>query len=235
MSYDKRFDGRKFDELRPISAKVGIIKNALGSAMFTIGKSSAIAAVYGPRELHPKFMQNPETGILRCTYNMVAFSGSGERVRPGPSRRSKEISFVTSEALAPVLDLSEFPKTAVDVYIELVQTDAGTRCAGICAASMALADAGFPMKDLVTAVSCGLVGDRVVLDLNYDEEAYEDGAVDIPVAMMPRKEKITLMQLDGKISKKQLMEAVQLAKKGCKEIYEVQKAALKAKHKEAGQ
>lgn len=233
MKYTKRFDGRKFDELRPISAEVGVVKNALGSAKFAIGKSVAIAAVYGPRELHPRFKQNPETGILRCNYNMVAFSGSGNRVRPGANRRSKEISLVTTEALAPVLDLSEFPKAAVDVFIELIQTDAGTRCAGICAASLALADAGFPMKDLVAAVSCGMVGDTPVLDLNYDEEAYEGGAVDIPVAMMPRNGQVTLLQLDGKLSKEQLKEALKLAKKGCNDIYEVQKAALKAKYSEA--
>lgn len=231
MNYPKRFDGRKFDELRPMSAEVGVVKNALGSARFSMGKSTAIAAVYGPRELHPRFLQNPETGVLRCYYNMVAFSGSGNRVRPGPSRRSKEIGIVTTSALAPVLDLSEFPKTAVDVFIELVETDAGTRCAGICAASLALADAGFPMKDLVAAVSCGVVGgDTPVLDLNYDEEAFEGGSVDIPVAMLPRTGEISLLQLDGEVDKSQLKEALKLAKKGCKEIYELQKATLKAKY-----
>lgn len=228
--YAERFDGRKFDETRPLSAEVGVVKNALGSARFTIGKSTALAAVYGPRELHPRFLQDPETGKLRCTYNMVAFSGSGNRVRPGPSRRSKEISLVTTSALAPVLDLSEFPKAVVDVFIELIETDAGTRCAGICAASLALADAGFPMKDLVAAVSCGLVGKTPVVDLNYEEEAFEGGSVDIPVAMMPRNGAITLLQLDGEITREQFREALELAKKGCKEIYEVQKAALRAKY-----
>ena len=65
MTYHKRFDGRGFDEIRPMSAKVGIIPRADGSAMFKIGNTMALCAVYGPRDLHPKFMQNPETGILR--------------------------------------------------------------------------------------------------------------------------------------------------------------------------
>ncbi len=231
MVYE-RIDGRKLNELRPMEAKVGVIKNANGSAMFKIGKTIAYAAVYGPREMHPKFMQNVETGILRCHYNMMAFSGSGDRVRPGPSRRSKEIGLVATNALAPVLDLTEFPKTVVDVFIELLQTDAGTRCAGICAASMALADAGLKMKDLVCAVSGGLVGDTPVADLDYSEEAYEGGAVDIPVAMIPRTGEITLLQLDGTITKEQFNKAVKLAKEGCMKIYEVQKEALKAKYSE---
>ena len=64
MVYSKRFDGRKFDELREVEAKVGVIKSADGSAMFRMGKTIAIAAVRGPRNLHPRFMQNPEKGIL---------------------------------------------------------------------------------------------------------------------------------------------------------------------------
>ena len=232
MAYNKRNDGRKFEELRPMEAKVGVIKNAVGSAMFRMGKTIAYAAVYGPRELHPKFLQDPKRGKLRCNYNMMAFSGSGDRVRPGPSRRSKEISLVTEKALYPVLDLEEYPKTVVDVFIELLQTDAGTRCAGICAASMALADAGFKMKDLVCAVSAGVVGKTTVVDLDYSEEAWEEGATDIPIAVMPRTGEVTLLQLDGEVSKEELQKAIAMAKEACKEIYKVQQEALRAKYKE---
>ena len=232
MSYKKRFDGRKFDEMRPIEAKVGVIKNADGSAYFKIGKTIAYAAVYGPRELFPKFLQNPEKGTLRCNYNMMPFSGSGERVRPGPSRRSREISYVTEKALSPVVNLEDFPNAVVDVFIELPQTDAGTRCAGITAAAMALADAGLTMKDLVSAVAVGCVDHSIVADLNYDEEAYPEGPVaDIPVAMMPNSEKVTLLQIDGEVSRDELKNALELAKKVCKKIYEVQKQALKEKFK----
>lgn len=235
MSYTQRNDGRALNELRPMEAKVGVVKNAVGSAMFRIGKTIAIAAVYGPRELHPRFMQDPGRGLLRCNYNMMAFSGSGERVRPGPSRRSKEIGLVTEKALAPVLDLTEFPKTVVDVFIELIQTDAGTRCAGICAASMALADAGLKMKDLVCSVSGGIVGGTPVVDLDYSEESHAEGAVDIPIAIMPRTGKVTLLQMDGELSKEELMKAIALAKDGCRQIYEVQKNALRAKYQEGPQ
>ena len=186
MTYSKRYSDRGFDDFRPIEAKAGVIPNADGSAFFKIGNTTAYAAVYGPRDLHPKFKQDPGKGILRCNYNMMPFSGMGERVRPGPSRRSREISMVTEKALMPVLDLQEFPNAVVDVFIELPQTDAGSRCAGICAASIALADAGIPMKDLVTAVSVGKVDDKIVVDLDYAEEAHEGGPVaDIPVAMVP--------------------------------------------------
>ncbi len=226
----KRKNNRKLNEPRKITAKVGVIKNADGSAYFRMGDTEAYVAVYGPRDLYPKFLKDPSKGVLRCHYNMLPFSGQGNRVRPGSNRRAKEISLVTEEAFAPVVMLDDFPNTAVDVYIEMTQTDAGSRCVGICAASLALADAGIPMKDMVTAVAMGAIGKDILIDLEYDEEAYEGADVaDIPVAVIPRTKEITLLQMDGKITKDML-------KKGFKElmpvidkIHEVQKKALKEK------
>ena len=224
-----RSDGRAFDQLRPMETRVGVIPRADGSALFRIGNTVAIAAVYGPRAFHPTFLRNPERGVLRCNYNMMAFSGSGERVRPGPSRRSREISLVTEKALNSVIDLSEFPNTVVDVFIELLQTDAGTRCAGITAASMALADAGFLMKEMVSAVSVGALEDNLVVDLTSEEDC-ELKAVDIPIAMTSRSKNITLLQLDGMISKDNFFAAVELAKKACSALHDVQAKALREKY-----
>ncbi len=234
MPYTKRFDGRKADETRPIVAKVGIIPRADGSAMFQIGKTTAFAAVYGPRTLHPKWMQNPKTGVLRCEYNMLPFSGHGERVRPGGGRRAREIGMVTENALLPVLDLKEYPNSVVDVYIDLPQTDAGTRCAGICAAAMALADAGFVMKDMVAAVAVGNVQGSIVADLTYDEEQNKtetEGVADIPVAFMPNSGKLTLLQMDGDNTREALKHALTLGREVCKRIVAVQKQALRDKYK----
>ncbi|MBI2106494.1 exosome complex exonuclease Rrp41 [Candidatus Woesearchaeota archaeon] len=231
MVYSKREDGRKFDELRKISAKVGIIKRADGSARFQIGDTIAIAAVYGPRELHPKFLQDPEKAVLRCNYDMASFSVT-ERKKPGPSRRSTEISLVTEKALASVVELDLFPNTAIDVFIQIIQANAGTRCAGICAAAMALAHAGIPMKDMVAAISVGKVGDKIVIDLDKEEEDFEEGATDIPVALTARNKEVTLLQLDGEVSKDELMQAIKLARKGCEEIHNVQIEALKEIYKE---
>ncbi len=225
-----RSDGRRPDEVRPIEIKTGVIKRADGSAIFKIGRTIAYAAVYGPRELHPKFLQNPEKGVLRCNYNMMSFSGSGERVRPGPSRRSRELGLVIEKALTPVLSLEQYPNSVIDIFIELLQTDSGTRCAGICAAAVALADAGIPMKDLVAAVSVGRVNGRIVVDLTKEEEDEED-AVDIPMAILPRKGEVTLLQLDGLLKKEELQEALKLGIIGCRKIYEIQKNVLKERYK----
>ncbi len=229
MAYNKRVDGRKLDQLRPMEAKAGVIPNADGSAFFKIGKTIAYAAVYGPRELYPKFLQDPKKGIIRCHYSMMPFSGSGERIRPGGNRRSQEISMVMDAALAPVIDLSAFPNAVVDVFVDLPQTDAGTRCAAISAAAIALADAGIPMKDMVSSVAVGQVDGTVVADLCYDEEAYDAIVSDIPVAMTHNTKEITLLQMDGEISKADLIKALELARKVTEEIYQLQVKALKEK------
>ncbi len=225
----KRIDGRTFDQLRPIEAKAGVLKNADGSGYFRFGNTVAIAGVFGPRQVHPKHLEDPKRAILRCTYNMASFSTT-ERKRPGPDRRSIEISKVTTEALRPVLFLEEFPRTAIDVYIEIIQADASTRCAGINAAAIALADAGIPMRDLVASASAGKVAGEIVLDIAGKEDT--EGEVDMPIAYYPKKNLVTLLQMDGIVSYDEFKKIFHLALEGAKKVYEVQKKALKDKYKE---
>jgi len=226
--YTKRTDGRKMDEVRPMSAKIGIVPSADGSASFETGTTKAIAIVRGPRTLHPQHMQNPRTGILRVNYSMMPFS-VWERIRPGPSRRSEEISKVCEWALSSVVDLSEFPNTVVDVFIQIPQADAGTRVAGLNAAAMALAHAGIPMKEMISAIAVGKIDKTLVVDVNKDEEDFKEGegSTDIPMAFTSRKKNISLLQLDGKISPKELMEAIQMGKKACDDVLKIQIEALK--------
>jgi len=223
-----RPDGRKVDELRPMEAKVGVVEKADGSAMFKIGNTIAIAAVYGPKEVHPKHMEDPEKAVVKCYYDMYSFSVP-ERKRPGPDRRSTEIGMVIKKSLLPAIFVKEYPKSAIEIYVSIMQADAGTRCAAICAAAMALADAGIAMKDMVSAVACGVVNGQAVVDLTKEDEDVE-GTTDIPIAYMPRKKSISLLQLDGKITKEEFKEAIKLGITGCEKIYEVQKKALKDKY-----
>ncbi len=229
----KRASGRKANELRPMSAKVGVVPNADGSAIFTFGDTVAIAAVYGPRLLHPQHMQNPQAGILRVNYDLLSFSVD-DRKRPGPSRRSHEISKIIDFALSPVLDLSAFPKTVVDVQVYITQADAGTRTAAINAAAIALAHAGIPMSNLVSSVALGKLDKDVVVDVDKEEEDFKEGegSTDIPVAKIANTDKFTLFQLDGKIQPEKIKEALNLANEACDQIYEVQKQALKEVIKE---
>lgn len=222
-----RLDGRKFNELRPIKIEAGVLNKADGSAYVEWGKNKVVAAVYGPRECHPRHLQNPAKGLVRCKYNMISFSVS-DRKRPGPDRRSVEISKIISEALEYVVFTEQFPRTSIDVYVEVLQANAGTRCAGLTAASVALADAGIPMRDIVPSVAVGKVDDTVVLDLNKEEDNF--GQADVPIAIIPRTGEVLLLQMDGHMTYDELQQAFDLGFDASQTIYELQKEALKRRY-----
>jgi exosome complex component RRP41 len=223
-----RLDGRKLDELRPTKLEMGTLKRADGSAYIEQGKNKILVAVYGPRDLHPHHLALPDRCLLRCIYRMASFSVE-ERKSPAPGRREIELSKVIRESIEPALFLEEYPRAGIDVYIQILQADGGTRCASITAASLALADAGIPMRDIVAACAAGKVEDQIVLDIDDVEDKYGSG--DMPVAMMPRKNEITLLQLDGIFSQEEFQKAFGLAQQGCKQLYELQRSVIKEKYK----
>jgi len=223
----KRTDGRTADELREIRITAGVVKNADGSAFIEFGMNKIVVAVYGPREVHPKHMALPDRCVLRCRYHMSPFS-TDSRKNPAPSRREVEISKVMREALEPTLMLEDYPRAAIDVYVEVLQADGGSRCAGITAASVALADAGISMRDIVSACAAGKVDDKIVLDINDTED--KEGGADMPLAYMPHLEQVTLLQLDGILTGEEFNKCMDKAVKGCMMVYEVQRQALMQKY-----
>ncbi len=223
----KRLDGRAPDELRPVKIEAGVLKRADGSARVEWGGNIAVAACYGPREVHPRHMARADKAVLRINYNMAPFSVS-DRKRPGTDRRSQEISKVTSEALEPVVFTHLYPNTAIDVFIEILNAAAGTRCTGIVAASVAIADAGIPMKDLVPACAAGKIGGEIVVDLFDIEDNY--GEADLPMAIRPRTGDISLLQMDGNFTPEEFKKAFEMAHKGCEDVYKLQMEALRNKY-----
>jgi exosome complex component RRP41 len=222
-----RLDGRKADELRPLKIEVGVLSNADGSAYIEHGKNKILAAVFGPREMHPKHLSLPDRMVLRCRYHMAPFSVQ-ERKSPAPSRREVELSKVIRESLEPAVFVDLYPRSGIDIYVEVLQADGGTRCASITAAALAIADAGIPMRDLVVACAAGKIDDKVVLDLMDTEDKV--GVADVPVAFMPNLNAVTLLQMDGVLTPEEFDNAVNLAIEGCKKIYVMQKEALKTKY-----
>jgi exosome complex component RRP41 len=221
----KRHDGRAFNELRPMKIEASILKNAEGSAYLEHGNNKIIAAVFGPREAMPRHMSNPEKAIIKCRYQMAPFSSLEEHGRSGPNRRAIEISKVIRETFENVVILEEFPGSQIDIFIEILQSDGGTRADGITAAAVALASAGIPMRDIVYGISAGRIDDHIVMDLDMLEDNYSDS--DMPMAVSPRNNEILLMQMDGKMSKEQISEAMGMIFESGKMIGEIQRNALK--------
>jgi len=224
-----RIDGRLPEQLRPIRIEVGVLGNADGSALVEYGATRVLAAVYGPREAVPRHVALPDRAIIRCRYHMAPFS-TEERKTPAPTRREVELSKVIREALESVVLTEMYPRTSIDVYMEVLQSDGGTRTAAITAASLALADAGIAMRDLVAGVAVGKVDGVLVLDINEVEDNYAEA--DMPVAMAPSLDKVLLLQLNGVLTHDEFIKALELAHRGILEIYKLQKEALRKKYVE---
>ncbi len=222
-----RADGRKLDELRPIRLEVGYLSRADGSAYIEQGRNKIAVAVYGPRELHPRHRALSDRALLRVTYRMATFSVS-DRKRPAPSRREHEISMVLRQALEPMLFLKMYPRAAIDVFIMVLEADGGSRCASATAASLALADAGIPMRGLVAGVAVGKIDGKIALDLSDIEDKIGDA--DVPLAMAIDRGDITLLQMDGKLTTSEFTEVLRLGEEGIHQIQEMQRAVLLDKY-----
>jgi len=220
---NERVDGRKVDELRETKMEVGVLEEADGSAMVEVGNTRVIASVFGPQDLHPAHLQESDRAVIKMRYNMAPFSVD-DRMQPGPNRRAKEIGLVAKRALEPALELEQFPTAGIDISMEVIESDGGTRATGITAASLALADAGMPMKGLVSSCAAGVVGDHVVLDVNGKED--KEGNADIPIATINGGGDVSLLQMDGDLTQEQVEECVALAKEGCADLHEQQREAL---------
>ena len=229
----KRYDGREPEELRPLKIESGVLPHADGSAYIEMGRNKILVGVFGPREMHPKRFSKPNMATLRCRYHMAPFSVDPRR-SPAPSRRDNEISMVMRYALEPAVFLERYPRSVIDVYAEILEADGGTRTACINAASVALVDAGIPMRDLVASCAAGKIDGQLVLDLGDYED--KEGDADVPLAYMPKSEQVTLLQMDGILSQDDFNGCIDMAIEGCMQVYEIQREALKKKYglEEAG-
>ncbi|MGB1811361.1 MAG: hypothetical protein ACPHM3_02720 [Candidatus Kariarchaeum pelagius] len=222
-----RPDGRLKNQLREFKVEVGVLDRSEGSAKVNLGNNMAMASVFGPREMHPKRLSRSDRAIVRVNYRMATFSVDGYK-RAVPSRREKEISKVLSEAFQSVVLVKNWPRSVVDVHVEIFQSDGGTRTAAALAITAALADAGIPMRDLTGGIASGIYEDQVCLDLTGLEDM--KGSGDMPILYSPAVDEISLFQLDGLFTYDQFKEAYESSLTGIKGMVEVIREALKDKY-----
>ncbi|RLN31067.1 exosome complex component RRP41-like [Panicum miliaceum] len=177
-----------FAQMRQLKGEVGVVARADGSALFEMGNTRVIAAVYGPREVQKKGQQvNSKEALVRCEYRMAEFSTGDRRRKPKGDRRSTEISLVIRQTMEASILTHLMPRSQIDIFVQVLQADGGTRSACINAATLALADAGIPMRDIVTSCSAGYLCSNPLLDLNYLEDSA--GGPDVTVGILAKMDK----------------------------------------------
>lgn len=221
----KRVDGRSPEEMRDIRIEAGIIPEADGSSYVEWGGNKVTCGVYGPRECIPRHGANPYHATLKVRYMMSPFASLEEHGRSGPSRRSTELSKVIREVFENLVIMEKFPNTQIDVYIDVLQAEGGTRTASITAAAVALVNAGIPMRDMVSALAVGKADDILLVDLGKAEDNL--GQSDMPLAISQKDKRLLLVQMDGLLTRDEIREMIEMAEKGSEKVHELQVDALK--------
>jgi len=233
LKEEKRPDGRKLDELRPISCEVNVLAKTHGSGFFSRGltKILSVTTLGGPGDY--QILEGMEiVGKKRFLhhYNFPPYSvGEVARLR-GPGRREIGHGYLAEKALRPVIpDFDEFPYT-IRVVSEALSSNGSTSMGSACAASLALMDAGVPIKSAVAGIAIGLVQDnsgnyKILTDIQGPEDGF--GGMDFKVA--GSKKGITAIQLDVKVkglTEQIIEESLARAKKARLEILEKMKEVI---------
>jgi polyribonucleotide nucleotidyltransferase len=234
LSENKRVDGRKFDELRPLSMEVALLPRTHGSSLFTRGETQSLSVITLGTELDEQRFDDIEgegTTRFMLHYNFPPFS-VGEVGRFGPPGR-REIGHgrLAERALIPVLpNKEEFPY-AIRVVSEILESNGSSSMATVCAGCLALKDAGVPLKSTIAGIAMGLVKDNETGEYRIltDIQGAEDHLGDMDFKVAGSKNGITAFQLDLKIegvSPEIMAEALQQAKKARIEIIEKMNACI---------
>jgi ribonuclease PH len=236
-----RVDGRKVNQLRPITFTPGWLDHPAGSCLAEFGQTRVLVTVSLLKQV-PRWMIGQNRGWLTAEYQMIPGSSpervDRESVRGKISGRTHEISRLIGRALRAVIDLKALPEVTLAIDAEVLQADGGTRTAAISAAYVALVNAidrakstgdlpaNVQLIDSVTAVSMGIVAGVAMLDLNYAEDSRAD--TDMNVVQLGDGSFIELQGTaeHGSFNHAELVDLLRLGSLGCVEIRQLQQAAL---------
>ncbi|MBR6632835.1 MAG: polyribonucleotide nucleotidyltransferase [Clostridia bacterium] len=202
LDEQKRVDGRRMDQMRPLAAEVGILPRTHGSGMFTRGQTqvmtiATLGSVSDQQMLDG--IDDEEFKRYMHHYNMPAYSVGEAKASRGPGRREIGHGALAERALEPVIpSVEEFPY-AIRLVSEVVSSNGSTSQASICGSTLALMDAGVPIKSPVAGISCGLITEEDRWMTMIDIQGLEDFFGDMDFKVAGTKEGITAIQMDLKI------------------------------------
>jgi ribonuclease PH len=235
-----RVDGRGPDQLRPVTIATRYLKHADGSCLVEVGDTRVVCAVSFEDRV-PLFLRGKGEGWVTAEYGMLPRAtttrSQREATRGGASGRTQEIQRLIGRSLRAVVDMKALGERTVWVDCDVIQADGGTRCASITGAYVALVEAlqnlqkkgvleTLPVLDSVAAVSVGKVGDRVLLDLKYEEDS--TAHVDMNVVKTGGRRFIEVQgTAEGTpFTDDEMLQLLGTADKGIRELTKIQEKAL---------
>jgi exosome complex component RRP41 len=214
-----RQDGRRTQELRSMTANLGIIGHADGSAIFELGNTKVLATVHGPREARGQKVAH-DLAIITVSFHTATFSSvSGERRKQlRMDRRQTEWATFIRETLEGIVLTSTFPRSQIDIFVEVLNADGGVLAASFNAVVLALMDAGIPMVDYLVTLSCAQIQGQPVVDLNRIEEASSNP--NLTISFLPRSGTISFMALEPRLEGDRLQGLIEITRANAYKLWE---------------
>jgi polyribonucleotide nucleotidyltransferase len=216
----KRLDGRAFDEIRPVSCEVGVLPRTHGSALFTRGETQAVVTCTLGTDQDSQIVEAFEgdsRNPFMLHYNFPPFSVGEARFLRGPGRREIGHGALARRALVQMIPAPEdFPYT-IRVVSDILESNGSSSMASVCGGSMAMMDAGVPLKSAVAGVAMGLVSDGERFAVLTDIAGQEDHYGDMDFKVTGTADGITALQMDIKVTglSREIMEqAMEQARRG---------------------
>uniref|UniRef100_A0A0K8R805 Exosome complex component RRP41 n=1 Tax=Ixodes ricinus TaxID=34613 RepID=A0A0K8R805_IXORI len=215
-----RLDGRKPTEQRKIDCRLGVFSQADGSAYIEQGNAKVLAAVYGPHEprgnrsraLHDRVLVN-------CQFSMATFSTFERKRRPRGDKKSQEMTLHIQQTFEATILTQLYPRSQIDIFVEVLQSDGGTLSVCVNAATLALIDAGIALKDYVCACSVGFIDGVPLVDISSIEES--NRGPELTVAVLPKSQQIVLLEMSSRVHVDNLEKMLDAAMKGCTDVHAI--------------
>ncbi len=199
----KRVDGRRMDEIRPLAAEVGLIPRVHGSGLFTRGQTQVLTiATLGTLSDAQKLegLDDEDTKRYMHHYNMPGYSTGEAKAQRSPGRREIGHGALAERSLVPVLPSEEEFPYAIRLVSEVVSSNGSTSQGSVCGSTLALMDAGVPIKAPVAGISCGLItAEDGSWDTMIDIQGLEDFYGDMDFKVAGTHKGITSIQMDLKV------------------------------------
>ncbi len=228
----KRLDGRRIDEIRPITCEIGVLPRTHGSAIFTRGQTQALAVVTLGTASDEQRIDNIEgesSKAFMLHYNFPPYSVGEVRMIRGPGRREIGHGALAERALkATIPNESLFPYT-IRIVADILESNGSSSMATVCSGSLSLMDAGVPTKAAVAGIAMGLIKENEKVVVLTDILGDEDKLGDMDFKVTGTREGVTAFQMDIKIeglSYEIMKEALEKARKARLEILDIMKEAI---------
>lgn len=190
-----RQDGRKADELRHFRVSFNVVPDADGSCYIEHGNCKLLASIYGPYEGETR--SNQDQAVITCDFSMTSYCVSERRLRTFGDAKSQKLQMAIQRVFQQAVNTESYPKSQIDIYLKLIQSDGNDYCPCVNAATLALINAGIPMKDFVCASTVGYIQSKCLIDLNQQEE--QQKSPQLTLTSMPQRDDIVGLSCESRV------------------------------------